>query len=247
MRRFLLARTEDVSGCSGTGHVAEGVEFHDGTVAMRWRVEPSSTALYASIVDVVSIHGHEGRTTVQWLDLPPDLLPVSPHPAGVSQFAQASPYTGWPFSSPEDTVKKSLLPLLTAALTLGTASAQQTDVLGKWADKHLPQLIDNTKNLLQPPFTMAELERLAMHAVVAAQELKGVFAGKERAKIAQTVLSWAVQEVCPDSLEAWVVPLVEGDGVAALIESAFLKLFPEKAPGAAPVVDAPDVAAGGIQ
>ena len=61
------------------------------------------------------------------------------------------------------------------------------------------------------------------------------------------MLSWVVQEVCPDSLEAWVVPLVEGDGVAALIESAFLKLFPEKAPGAAPVVEAPEVAPGGVQ
>lgn len=246
MRRFLLARTEDVSGCSGTGHVAEGVEFHDGTVAMRWRVAPTSTALYASIADVVSIHGHEGRTTVQWLDLPPDLLPVSPHPTGVSQSAQASPYTGWPFSSPEDPVKKSILPMLTAALALGTVSAQQTDVLGKWADKHLPQLIDNTKDLLQPPFTMAELERLAMHAVTAAQDLKDVFAGKDRAKIAQTVLAFCVQEICPDSMEPWVMPLVQGDGVAALIESAFLKLFPEKAP-TAPVVDAPEVAAGGIQ
>ncbi|MDO4264677.1 MAG: hypothetical protein Q4C67_10820 [Deinococcus sp.] len=139
--------------------------------------------------------------------------------------------------------------MLTAALALGTVNAPQTDVLGKWADKHLPQLISNTKDLMQPPFTMAELERLAMHAVTAAQDLKGVFAGKQRAKIAQAVLSFAVQEICPDSLEAWVVPLVEGDGVAALIESAFLKLFPEKAPApaTAPVVDAPEVAPGGVQ
>jgi hypothetical protein len=35
MRLFLLIRNEDVSGVSGTGIVAEGVEFSDGTVAMR--------------------------------------------------------------------------------------------------------------------------------------------------------------------------------------------------------------------
>lgn len=151
----------------------------------------------------------------------------------------------WPFSSPEDTVKKSLISMLTAALTLSAASTQ-TSALSDWAKKHVPKVTESARNLIQPPFTITELEQLATQSVVAAQELKGVFAGKERAKIAQTVLSWAVQEVCPDSLEAWVVPLVEGDGVAALIESAFLKLFPEKAP-TAPVVDAPDVAAGGIQ
>ncbi|MHA0043495.1 hypothetical protein [Deinococcus sp. PEB2-63] len=70
MRRFHLVRTEDVSGSSGTGAVAEGVEFHDGTVAMRWRTDIRSTALYDSIQHVVTIHGHEGRTTVQFWDPP---------------------------------------------------------------------------------------------------------------------------------------------------------------------------------
>lgn len=72
MQRFQLVRTEDVSGQSGTGAVAEGVEFTDGCVAMRWRVQPCSVAVYDSIQDVIAIHGHEGRTTVQYLD-PPDL------------------------------------------------------------------------------------------------------------------------------------------------------------------------------
>jgi hypothetical protein len=36
---FMLRRTEDVSGLSGTGMVAEGVEFTDGRVAMRCRTE----------------------------------------------------------------------------------------------------------------------------------------------------------------------------------------------------------------
>jgi len=67
MRLFLLVRDEDVSGVSGTGIVAEGVEFSDGTVAMRWLRRPFSVAFYGSIRDVVAVHGHGGRTQVKWL------------------------------------------------------------------------------------------------------------------------------------------------------------------------------------
>ena len=78
MRRFQLVRSEDVSGSSGTGIVAQGVEFDDGTAAMHWLVAPSSTTLYGSTTDIVTIHGHEGRTVLQFLD-PPEW----PIPGGV--------------------------------------------------------------------------------------------------------------------------------------------------------------------
>lgn len=68
MRRFNLVRSEDASGVSGTGFVAQGVEFDDGTVTMRWLTATASTALYASVADVVTIHGHEGRTVVEFID-----------------------------------------------------------------------------------------------------------------------------------------------------------------------------------
>lgn len=68
MRRFVLERREDYSGVSGIGDVAEGVEFSDGKCAMRWRTDTASTALYDSAEDVVFIHGHEGRTTLRWVD-----------------------------------------------------------------------------------------------------------------------------------------------------------------------------------
>lgn len=70
MRRFHLVRNEDVSGVSGTGVVAEGVEFWDGACAMRWR-EPQghqSTSFYADIEDVIAIHGHNGATSIRFLD-----------------------------------------------------------------------------------------------------------------------------------------------------------------------------------
>lgn len=68
IRRFVLDRTEDVSGTSGTGIVAEGVCYSDGVVALRWVVELRSTCVYQSVEDVVAIHGHDGRTSVVWLD-----------------------------------------------------------------------------------------------------------------------------------------------------------------------------------
>jgi hypothetical protein len=68
MRLFMLERLEDETGVSGTGSVAEGVEFYDGTVAMRWRTSIGSTAFYGSIQDVEAIHGHGGRTVVRWIE-----------------------------------------------------------------------------------------------------------------------------------------------------------------------------------
>ena len=68
MRRFELIRTEDVSGMSGIGVVAEGVVFTDGAVALRWRGSVKSLVVYNSIADCEHIHGHGGRTTVRWLD-----------------------------------------------------------------------------------------------------------------------------------------------------------------------------------
>lgn len=68
MRRFKLVRTEDVSGTSGTGVVAEGVEFSSGQVAMTWFSALGCVNVYDNMRVVVALHGHEGRTTVQWLD-----------------------------------------------------------------------------------------------------------------------------------------------------------------------------------
>lgn len=66
-RPFALYRIEDETGVSGTGVVAQGAVFEDGTVALRWLTERRSTAVYASIEDVEAVHGHGGRTRVVWL------------------------------------------------------------------------------------------------------------------------------------------------------------------------------------
>jgi len=67
MKTFQLQRDEDESGVSGTGVVAEGVVFADGTTAIRWKTATSSTAVYNSIEDLEYIHGHHGKTKIVWI------------------------------------------------------------------------------------------------------------------------------------------------------------------------------------
>lgn len=68
MRRFIIRRNVDVTGVSGVGVVAEGVEFGDGTVAIRWLGDRPSSVIWANIVDAMTVHGHDGRTKLMWLD-----------------------------------------------------------------------------------------------------------------------------------------------------------------------------------
>ena len=68
MRRFRLIRNEDESGVSGVGYVAEGVQFSDGTCAMHWTSVTSCTAIYHSHVELIHIHGHGGKTEIEWID-----------------------------------------------------------------------------------------------------------------------------------------------------------------------------------
>lgn len=63
-------RDEDPTGVSGIGIVAEGVEFSDGSVAMRWLSEHASTAVWASIESMITVHGHQGRTRIKWFAKP---------------------------------------------------------------------------------------------------------------------------------------------------------------------------------
>lgn len=68
MRRFQLHRSEDITGVSGTGIVAEGVQFTSGQVVMTWLTDLSSTVIYPSIISTIAIHGHGGATRIVWLD-----------------------------------------------------------------------------------------------------------------------------------------------------------------------------------
>ena len=67
MRLFKLQRKVDCSGVSGTGVVAEGVEFDDGQVVLRWLTAHASTGVYKNWEDVEWVHGHQGATEIVWL------------------------------------------------------------------------------------------------------------------------------------------------------------------------------------
>lgn len=69
MRNFKLVRTEDVSGISGVGEIAEGVQFHDQQIALSWFGQFHTLEVAPSIEAVVAIHGHNGKTTVKWEDI----------------------------------------------------------------------------------------------------------------------------------------------------------------------------------
>jgi hypothetical protein len=68
MRCFDLVRHADPSGVSGTGVVAHGVQFADGVVALRWACARPATSIWDSVDDLISVHGHGGRTIVRWID-----------------------------------------------------------------------------------------------------------------------------------------------------------------------------------
>lgn len=81
MQTFILWRNQDVSGVSGTGLVAEGVQFSDGICVCRWTTDTATTTMYASIADVEAIHGHDGATQIIWEDDLTSNKPVSAPPA----------------------------------------------------------------------------------------------------------------------------------------------------------------------
>lgn len=69
MRRFILQRDEDVTGISGTGVVAEGVEFSNGRAVVHWITgDHRSTVVWEDVASVEAIHGHGGASQIVWLD-----------------------------------------------------------------------------------------------------------------------------------------------------------------------------------
>lgn len=67
-RTFHLQRDIDITGASGTGHVADGVVWPDGTVTIRWRGERASTVNWNDLDDAEAVHGHGGATTIVFDD-----------------------------------------------------------------------------------------------------------------------------------------------------------------------------------
>ncbi|MFE6903820.1 hypothetical protein ACFVFJ_44565 [Streptomyces sp. NPDC057717] len=68
-RRFHLQRDTDISGVSGTGRVADGILWTDGTASIRWLGDRPSIVFWdGGIADAEAIHGHGGATRIVWDD-----------------------------------------------------------------------------------------------------------------------------------------------------------------------------------
>lgn len=68
LNTFYLQRNQDVSGNSGTGIVAEGVEFSNRWCILSWLVKPYSEFWYPTVQDIENIHSHGGLTQIIWDD-----------------------------------------------------------------------------------------------------------------------------------------------------------------------------------
>jgi hypothetical protein len=95
-RTFELVRHEDVSGVSGTGVVAEGCEFTDGSVALRWHGKNAATSVWPDLDALLAVHGHGGKTVVRWFDGGPDAGGTDP----VSGRAQLGHLVPWRTARP---------------------------------------------------------------------------------------------------------------------------------------------------
>ena len=67
-RRFVMNRSKDESGISGTGIVAEGLQFSSKKCVISWLSDTPSIEIYDSIEEVRRIHGHQGETQIKWID-----------------------------------------------------------------------------------------------------------------------------------------------------------------------------------
>jgi hypothetical protein len=79
MRYFTLHRMEDETGVSGTGVVAWGVRWPDGSCSLRWLGKTPSFVNYEGVPTdaqiqrmgdehVKVVHGHHGKTVLIWAE-----------------------------------------------------------------------------------------------------------------------------------------------------------------------------------
>jgi len=70
-RLFKMVRNNDETGVSGTGVVADGIEFPNGMVAVCWRSKTPSVNVYRSFVEFKHVHidAHPSNDTeIHWSD-----------------------------------------------------------------------------------------------------------------------------------------------------------------------------------
>jgi hypothetical protein len=66
-RCFYLTRAYDIDGIHGTGRVAEGTVWTDGTVSVHWLGPKPSWAQWRTLGDAVTLQGST-NTRLEWID-----------------------------------------------------------------------------------------------------------------------------------------------------------------------------------
>lgn len=66
-RCFTLHRDHDIDGIHGTGRVAEGVVWTDGTVSVHWMGAKPSWVHHRTLGDAATVQGPT-NTRLEWLD-----------------------------------------------------------------------------------------------------------------------------------------------------------------------------------
>lgn len=94
IRLFQLHRDADITGASGTGIVADGIEFADGTVTIRWRGDRPSTVTWGHIEDAMHVHGHGGHTRLVFLGYDGQPLADAAEPPSRTERGFATWYAG---------------------------------------------------------------------------------------------------------------------------------------------------------
>lgn len=65
-KTFRLVRTQDISGVSGVGIVAQGVEWYNGRVTIAWLGSFPTIEHADNLHQIEELHGHDGSTKIEW-------------------------------------------------------------------------------------------------------------------------------------------------------------------------------------
>lgn len=164
MRRFELFRTEDVSGSSGTGVVAQGATAPNGWAVMFWE---DSVKIFPDTETMMKVHGHEGRTTLRWIDPDPSEKPERkwakgplPKKAGVyllRKYSSARPVFVYVGPVPEGTFVDSLNEILLNSEDEDHTPESLLENVEEWASDCVDWTVDFGKT--DPPsyFSVSEI------------------------------------------------------------------------------------------
>ncbi|MGW1071532.1 hypothetical protein [Streptomyces sp. NPDC002537] len=125
-----------MSGVSGAGHVADGVQWPDDTVAIRWRGARPSTVHWNRLDDAKTVHGHGGATCIIWTDTSPDAARTTANTAPAETAMASADNVRTPSCTADTALRDVLLALLSRAIR---STLSQED--GQLLEQHVERLL----------------------------------------------------------------------------------------------------------